>query len=134
MPYTVLLDMASGNDWFAPAFKAHAQAVAASQVAPRRDDPNLVGWYLDSELRWGPDWRAQRQMLDDYLGLPAGSPGRTVAERHAGDPDGFLRALARRYFDVTTRAVHAQDRNHLILGTKMITQLTPRTVLRMARK
>ena len=73
-------------------------------------------------------------MLDDYLALPAGSPGRTVAERHAGDPDGFLRALARRYFDVTTRAVHAQDRNHLILGTKMITQLTPRTVLRMARK
>jgi hypothetical protein len=134
MPYTVLLDMASGNDWFAPAFEDHAQAVAASQVAPRRDDPNLVGWYLDSELRWGPDWRAQRQMLDDYLGLPAGSPGRTVAERHAGDPDGFLRALARRYFDVTTRAVHAQDRNHLILGTKMITQLTPRTVLRMARK
>jgi hypothetical protein len=61
-------------------------------------------------------------MLDDYAG---GSPGRTVAERHAGDPDGFLRALARRYFDVTTRAVHAQDRNHLILGTKMITQLTP---------
>jgi hypothetical protein len=134
MPYTVLLDMASGNDWFARAFEDHAQAVAASQVAPRRDDPNLVGWYLDSELRWGPDWRAQRQMLDDYLALPAGSPGRTVAERHAGDPDGFLRALARRYFDVTTRAVHAQDRNHLILGSKMITQLTPRTVLRMARR
>ena len=51
MPYTVLLGMASGNDWFAPAFEAHARAVAASQVAPRRDDPNLVGWYLDSELR-----------------------------------------------------------------------------------
>jgi hypothetical protein len=134
MPYTVLLDMASGDDWFAPAFEARARSIAASQVAPRRNDPNLVGWYLDSELRWGPDWRAQRQLLDDYLALPAGSPGQTVAARHAGDPDGFLRALARRYFDVTTRAVHAQDRNHLILGTKMITQLTPRTVLRMARK
>jgi hypothetical protein len=134
MPYTVLLDMASGDDWFAPAFEEHAAAVAASQVAPRRDDPNLVGWYLDSELRWGPDWRRQTQLVDDYLALPAGAPGRAVAERYAGDPDGFLRALARRYFSVTTRAVHAKDRNHLILGTKMITQLTPRTVLRVARR
>lgn len=134
MPYTVLLDMAGGSDWFAPAFEARARAIAASEVASRRDDPNLLGWYLDSELRWGPDWRSARQVLDDYLGLPAGSPGRTVADRHAGNPDGFLRALARRYFDVTTRAVRAHDRNHLILGTKMVTQVTPRAVLRMARK
>jgi hypothetical protein len=134
MPYTVLLDMAGGDDWFAPAFEARARAIAASAVAPRRDDPNLVGWYLDSELRFGPDWRGSSQLVDDYLALPPGAPGRIVAERHAGDPAGFLRALVKRYFDVTTRAVRAQDRNHLILGTKMITQLTPRVVLRVARK
>lgn len=134
MPYTVLLDMASGDDWFSPAFAANAAAIAAGTVAPRRDDPNLLGWYLDSELRWGPDWRAQRALLDDYLALPPGSPGRTVAEHHKGEPDKFLRLLARRYFRVTTAAVRAQDPNHLILGTKMITQLTPRTVLREARR
>ncbi len=134
MPYTVLLDMASGDDWFSPAFAENAAAIAASAVAPRRDDPNLVGWYLDSELRWGPDWRAQTTLLDEYLNLPPGAPGRTVAERHAGRPDRFLQVLAHRYFKVTTTAIRAQDPNHLILGCKMITQLTPRTVLRAARR
>ena len=42
--------------------------------------------------------------------------------------------LARRYFRVTTAAIRAQDPNHLILGTKMITQLTPHVVLRAARR
>ncbi|HLK91363.1 MAG TPA: hypothetical protein VKZ18_15805 [Polyangia bacterium] len=134
IPYTVLLDMAAGDDWFSPDFAAHAAAVAASTVAPLRDDPNLVGWYLDSELRWGPDWRAQRPLLDGYLALPPGAPGRTVAERYAGNPDGFLRALAARYFRVTTTAVRAQDPNHLILGTKLIAQITPRVVLHAARR
>ena len=134
IPYTVLLDLASGDDWFAPAFAAHAATIAASEVAPRRNDPNLLGWYLDSELRWGVDWRKQQSLLDDYLALPAASPGRSVAERYATDPEGFLRILARRYFQVTTAAVRAQDPNHLILGTKMITQLTPRTVVRVARR
>lgn len=51
MPYTVLLDMAGGDDWFAPEFEARCAAIAAGEVARRRDDPNLVGWYTDSELR-----------------------------------------------------------------------------------
>jgi agarase len=132
MPYTSLLSMASGDDWFSAQFSEQAAAVAASTVAPRRDDPNLIGWLLDSELRWGPDWRAQTQLLDDYLALPAGSPGLAVAQRHAGDPHGFLRALATRYFKVTTDAVRAADPHHLILGVKMITQLAAREVLEAA--
>jgi agarase len=133
MPYTSLLHMAAGNDWFAPAFADHAAAVAAQSVAPHRDDPNLIGWVTDSELRWGPDWRGTGQLLDDYLALPEGSPGRTVADRHVGDPMGFLGALATRYFQVTSAAIHAQDPNHLILGVKQITQLTAPEVLEAAR-
>jgi agarase len=134
MPYTQLLYIANGDDWFSPAFAEQAAASAATAVAPRRDDPNLLGWYLDSELRWGPDWRAQHPLLDDYLALPPGSPGRRIAERYVGNPDRFLRVLAKRYFKVTTKAIRAYDRNHLILGTKMITQLTPAVVLRAARR
>jgi hypothetical protein len=133
MPYTFLLNMASGNDWFSPAFEANAKAIAASQVGPRRDDPNLVGWYLDSELHWGPDWRESLPVLDDYLALPAGSPGRTVAEKYATDPGGFLFALATRYFQVTTSAIRAEDPNHLILGVKAVAQFTPRQLLEAAR-
>ena len=105
MPYTVLLSMASGDDWFDPSFAAHADQVA-STLAARRDDPNLVGYFTDSELHWGPDWRAQVPVLDDYLALPAGSPGRAVAEQYAGNPSGFLYALAQQYFSVTTAAIH----------------------------
>ncbi len=133
MPYTLLLHMATGGDWFAPDFVDHALAEAAGTVAAHRDDPNLVGWATDSELRWGPDWRGTGHLLDDYLQLPPGSPGRVVADRHVGDPMGFLRELAQRYFAVSTLAIRMQDPHHLILGVKQITQLTPIEVLEAAR-
>ena len=132
MPYTALLHFATGGDWFAPAFADHAAAIARSSVAPRRDDPNLIGWVTDSELRWAPEIRGSSQMLDDYLALPAGSPGRTIAEEHVGDPMGFLKVLATRYFQVTSDAIHAQDPHHLLLGVKQITQLTPPELLEAA--
>ncbi len=132
MPYTVLLSMASGDDWFDPSFAAHADQVA-STLAARRDDPNLVGYFTDSELHWGPDWRSQVPVLDDYLALPAGSPGRLVAEQHVGDPSGFLYALAVRYFSVTSAAIHRYDPNHLILGVKAVAQLIEPQLLAAAR-
>lgn len=133
MPYTPMLHMADGNDWFAPAFVEHAAAVAAQSVAPHRDDPNLIGWVTDSEPRWGPDWRGTSTLLADYLALPVGSPGRAVADQHVGDPQGFVKVLATRYFQVTADAIHAQDPHHLILGVKQITQLTSPELLEAAR-
>jgi hypothetical protein len=54
MPYEVQLTMASGDDWFAPSFVTNADQVAATQVAPLADDPNVIGYFTDSELDWGP--------------------------------------------------------------------------------
>jgi Putative Ig domain len=118
MPYSVQLSMASGDDWFAPSFTTNADDVAATQVAPLADDPNLIGWYTDSELTWGPDIDNSNTELQDYLDLPAGSPGLAVAEQYIGNPDGFLTALATHYFQVTTAAIRMYDPNHLILGVK----------------
>lgn len=118
MPYTVQLGMASGDDWFSPSFATYADQVAASQVAPLADDPNLIGWYTDSELTWGPTISSPFTELQDYLRLPEGSPGRAVAERDRGNPDKFLYALATRYFKVTSAAIHRYDPHHLILGVK----------------
>jgi hypothetical protein len=132
MPYTDLLSMASGKDWFSPDFVTHAQSVAASDVAPRKNDPNLIGWILDSEIRWGPDWRSPNTMLADYLALPEGAPGRAVADQYVNDPSGFLRVLVDRYFSVTTSAIHAVDPHHLILGVKTVAQLTPPELLEEA--
>jgi hypothetical protein len=132
MPYTVLLSMAGGADWFSPEFEQRAARIAAERVAPRRDDPNLLGWFLDNELRWGPDFRSPEPVLSDYLALAPGSPGRAVAERFAGDPSGFLRELATRYYDVTTSAIRAADPNHMILGNRFISFLTPVEVVEVA--
>jgi hypothetical protein len=118
MPYTVQLSMASGDDWFAPSFVTNADAVAAAQVAPLADDPDLIGWYTDSELTWGPDISNFNTKLQDYLELPAASPGLAVAEQYVGRPDAFVSALATRYFQVTTAAIRMYDAHHLILGVK----------------
>ncbi len=118
MPYSVQLGMASGDDWFAPSFVTNADQVAATQVAPLADDPNLIGWYTDSELDWGPNGSDLETQLQHYLALPAGSPGLAVAQQYVGNPNGFVYALATRYFQVTTAAVRMYDPHHLILGVK----------------
>jgi len=118
MPYSVQLGMASGDDWFAPSFVTNADQVAASQVAPLANDPNLIGWYTDSELDWGPNGGDLETQLQHYLALPAGSPGLAVAQQYAGNPNGFVYALATRYFSVTTAAIRMYDTHHLILGVK----------------
>ena len=122
MPYEVQLSMASGDDWFASSFVANADQVAQTQVAPLANDPNVIGYFTDSELDWGPllgtGAGTYESALQQYLQLPAGSPGLAVAQQYVGNPSGFLTALATRYFSVTTAAVHMYDTHHLILGVK----------------
>jgi len=119
MPYTELLNIGGGQpDWFAPEYEARARTVAEDRVAPLKDDPNLLGWFLDNELKWGKDWRGDNTMLDEYMMLEAGSPGRKVAEQYEGDHEGFLMALATQYFRVASEAIRAVDPNHLILGSR----------------
>ncbi len=134
MPYSVQLGMASGDDWFSPSFVTHADQVAATQVAPLADDPNLIGWYTDSELTWGPTIDNTNTELQDYLQLPAGSPGLAVAQQYIGRPNQFLSALATRYFQVTTAAVRMYDPNHLILGVKAEGQYVPKELLEAASR
>jgi hypothetical protein len=118
MPYSVQLGMASGDDWFAQSFVTNADQAAQTQVAPLVDDPNLIGFYTDSELNWGPSGSDSETQLAHYLALPAGSPGLAEAQKYVGNPNGFVYALAHRYFSVTTAAIRKYDTHHLILGVK----------------
>jgi agarase len=163
MPYTVILDIAarSGANWlngipldvFAPQFETMARKIAEKECAPRAQDPYLLGYFSDNELRWGPDWRGKQNMLTMYLNLPSTSPGRQHAVAflrkkysdsvqqlnqawgvHAAsfddvpseaatnafqtDNSEFLAIVARRYFEVSARAIHSVDPNHLYLGAK----------------
>ncbi len=133
MAYTPILSIGSSvTDFFSPQLEEEAARIARSEVRPHRDDPNLLGWFLGNEMRWGADWRSQRPLLDDYLELPDGAPGRTVAESHRGDPAGFLLTLADRYFSVATSAVRAEDPHHLILGVRANAIATPAELLQAA--
>jgi len=87
MPYTVILNMGAraGADWvrgtfpdvFDPKFRQILDDIAAKECAPRKNDRLLVGYFTDNELRWGPDWRSPRHLLDDYLLLlPPEAPGK----------------------------------------------------------
>ena len=133
MAYTPILSVGSGvEDYFSAELEEQAARTAASTVRPRRDDPNLLGWFLGNEMHWGPDWRSTRPLLDDYLELPEEAPGRAVAEAHRGDPSGFLLALADRYFAVATAALRAEDPNHLLLGVRANSIATPPEVVQAA--
>jgi len=108
MPYTLILDVLAsfGFDWvtgrvpdiFDPSFEEHANRVAAEKCAPRASDPLLVGYFLDNELRWGPDWRSPNHLLDDFMGLPPERPGKRAAveallEAFGGDLGRLCREL-----------------------------------------
>lgn len=119
MPYTKLLNYGGGqSDFFADEFLQRVARITEEQVVPLTDDPNLLGWFLDNELKWGKDWRNENTMLDEYMMLDEGAPGREMAEQYEGDPDGFLLALADQYFRVTSTAIREADPNHLILGAR----------------
>ncbi|MGW0662156.1 hypothetical protein [Streptodolium elevatio] len=137
--YTPVLDLSSSipagsaaRDWFDPAFAAHVADVVRVKAMPRSTDPNLLGWFLDDELHWGPDGVAPTTLLDEYLARPEGTPGRAAAEARRGDPQGFLQDAAKRYFEVTTGALRAGDPNHLILGVRATSHTTPPEVVRTA--
>lgn len=82
MPYTRILGVASGfgswlagtfPDVFDPAWEAATYDKAAQQCTPLRNDPNLIGYFLDNEVMWGPmlqgwaDWRYPGTILDQML-------------------------------------------------------------------
>lgn len=66
-------------DVFDRRFKAFAGMQAQKLCAPHRDDPNVIGWFSDNELRWTSDWRGWHELLPTFLRLPAKCPGRQAA-------------------------------------------------------
>ncbi len=104
MPYTVNLKLSPSDwqkgdvpDYWSQAFFDHVQKIVADQVAPRKDDPQLIGYFYDNELRWGPDWRAVGDVFDAYFNRPADSPGKIalvewLRQRYHNDAEAFRAA------------------------------------------
>lgn len=99
----------------------------AKQLAATKDDPWLLGHFTDNELP------LKREMLGNYLSLPATDPGFLAAQaflrtRHGPaatakditEPDKqmFLAVVVDTYLDIVTRAIRKVDPNHMILGSR----------------
>lgn len=94
MPYTFNLQLAQAAwqtgelpDYFDEGWANRVGELAVERIGDRADDPNLIGWFIDNELRWGPDWRASLHLFDEYLAKPADAPGKkalvaVLEERH----------------------------------------------------
>jgi hypothetical protein len=66
-------------DVFDTSFDRYVQNRAHEACAVRADDRKILGWFIDNELRWGPDWRGSDELLTLFLGLQRTAPGRTAA-------------------------------------------------------
>ena len=178
MPYTVILGM-SGSSWLEgdipDYWSDEFQDIVdeeAQDLASRVNDPFMIGYFLDNEVRWGADHRVQRTLFEDYLKMAADAPGKVrlvaiLEECHEGsiehfnevwetdlqsfdellevttlavppmgstsqkaeDMSVFLTELASQFFEVTGTAAGAVDPNHLNLGVRFVSTLTPAEVV-----
>jgi agarase len=66
-------------DVFSTEFATHCRALAQRQCLPRKDDPKLLGYFLDNELRWRADQRLNEELLITFLRARPRSMGRQAA-------------------------------------------------------
>lgn len=66
-------------DVFDPEFETTVRRLVRESCAPYANDPWILGWFTDNELRWGPDWRNRDELLVSFLNLSPDTPGRQAA-------------------------------------------------------
>ena len=118
-----------------PKWEAYCRYIAR-KCAANRGDRWVLGWYIDNELAWWGDRRRfrtppSRGLFDacarkapDHtarLALDAFLKERGIASPESASEDtarGFVRIIARRYFETAARAIREADPNHLVLGCR----------------
>ena len=130
-PETTFLGVA---DVYADDFARAIDEAASAQVASRRDDPLVIGYFMGNEPPWGG---REPEVVDMILG----GPPTTTREKlqvylAAGDTprrrQQFVVAAFEKYLDLVSTAVRKYDPNHLNLGIRFGGNPTPE-VLRTAR-
>jgi len=66
-------------DVFDVDFGRYVRSQASKRCAARLNDQRILGWFIDNELRWAPDWRGSDELLSLFLGLRTEAPGRIAA-------------------------------------------------------
>lgn len=107
-------------DVYAEDFARRADAAAASQLAPLRDDPFMLGYFIGNE----PPWPGRESQLCDAIlaGEPSEIQKRLKAHLAEGDTPArrkaFVIAAFQHYLDTINAAVRKHDTNHLNLGIR----------------
>ena len=91
MPYAFLagLGEGAGAEWqfgkladvFSPRFAEAVRQKAKRVCAPRAQDPFMLGYFTDNELRWGPDWRSKKSLFEEFLGESEDKAGKQAVVR-----------------------------------------------------
>ena len=123
---------------FHPQFAAACEWRAREMCAPCKDDPWLVGWFIDNELAWWgsgrrirttgvyaavahlPKAHSARRTLDAFLaerGAAVDGAGGLRAPSFE-DKAEFMRLYARTYYEKTVSAIRKADPNHMVLGSR----------------
>jgi len=117
-------------DYFSQEFRDAANGVAERLCAPHKNDPWVLGYFTDNELRWGADWRGKDSLLEAYLKMKPESAGYAKATgflkergRAPGaltnaDKSAFLELAAAEYGRVARESIRRHDPNHMVLGCR----------------
>ena len=118
---------------FHPDFAAACEWRARELCAPAKDDPWLIGWFIDNELAWWgtskriestgvyalvaklPETHSARKALDAFLAERGLEVGPDVPKQAKVD---FLRLYARTYYETTSAAIRKADPNHMVMGSR----------------
>ncbi len=107
-------------DVYSETFARRVYRDAAEQLAPRKDDPWMIGYFIGNE----PPWPGREsQLVDLVLAGPASAlQQRFRAELAKGDTPAARKAMVhaafRRYLEIVNAAVRRHDPNHLHLGIR----------------
>lgn len=113
-------------DVFSDEFARNVDEAARKQCVARKDDPNLIGWFLGNEPHWAREFGSLKPWAEMLLEDPEDSATKQELRRMlAENPGGaaeikrdFVLTCARRYFETIVAAVRRHDPNHLILGMR----------------
>jgi len=115
---------------FHPDFRNWCDKIAREKCAPNRDDPWLLGYFLDNELAWWGRGDRETGLWDAVLALAEGHSARRalvewaersgvdVAKATASEKSAFVSFAAQQYFAATVSAVKRHDPNHMVLGAR----------------
>jgi len=178
LPYCVQLGLAFDDwigggiaDYFSDEWISKVDEMCKEKVAPISEDKNLIGFFLDNEVHWGPDWRLFNDLAEDYCKMPSDSPGKhalveflrnrynnniekfndiwkteyksfddlrsvtrlglySLNKQARADRAAFTFFAAEQFFKVCYETIRKYDGNHLILGVRFQSYLTPLEVVK----